>query len=67
MEDILKQEEPVAQHYSAMLDSANLIDSMNGVEDEHKTIERNVEHLEIMLAKDFWTTEDLTVFAKYIK
>tara|TARA_R110000744_G_scaffold176058_4_gene294926 strand:- start:278 stop:478 length:201 start_codon:yes stop_codon:yes gene_type:complete len=66
MEELTKEEE-VAQHYSAMMDSANLIDSMNGVEDEHKTIERNAEHLKIMLAKDFWTTEDLTVFAKYIK
>jgi hypothetical protein len=24
------------------------------------TIERNKEHLRIMLAKDFWTTEDLS-------
>ena len=62
----LTQEEQVAQHYSAMMDSVNLIDSMDGVEDEYKTIERNVEHLKIMLAKDFWTTEDLTVFDKYI-
>jgi hypothetical protein len=25
-------------------------------------VSRNVEHLEIMVAKDFWTTEDLTPF-----
>lgn len=62
----LTQEEEIAQHYSAMLDSANLIDSMDGVEDEYKTIDRNVRHLKIMLAKDFWTTEDLSVFDKYI-
>jgi len=24
------------------------------------TVARNVEHLEIMVAKDFWTTEDMT-------
>jgi hypothetical protein len=23
-------------------------------------VSRNVEHLEIMVAKDFWTTEDMT-------
>jgi len=23
-------------------------------------VDRNVDHLEIMVAKDFWTTEDLT-------
>ena len=61
------QEEDIAQHYSAMLDSANLIDSRNGVEDEYEVIDRNVRHLKIMLEKDFWTTEDLTVFDKYVK
>tara|TARA_R110000787_G_scaffold83740_1_gene180018 strand:- start:423 stop:623 length:201 start_codon:yes stop_codon:yes gene_type:complete len=63
----LTQEEEIAQHYSAMLDSANLIDSMDGVEDEDKAIERNVEHLKIMLTKDYWTDEDLTVFDKYFE
>ena len=24
------------------------------------TVARNVEHLELMVAKDFWTTEDMT-------
>jgi len=63
----LTQEEQIAQHYSAMLDSVTLIDSMDSIEDEYGTIERNVEHLKIMLAKDFWTTEDLTVFENYVK
>tara|TARA_R110000796_G_scaffold66898_1_gene153731 strand:- start:176 stop:376 length:201 start_codon:yes stop_codon:yes gene_type:complete len=63
----LTQEEEIAQHYSAMLDSANLIDSMDGVEDEDKAIERNVEHLKIMLTRDYWTDEDLTVFDKYFE
>jgi hypothetical protein len=26
------------------------------------TVSRNVQHLEIMVAKDFWTDEDLTPF-----
>jgi hypothetical protein len=29
-------------------------------EDWADTVARNKEHLKIMLAKDFWTTEDLT-------
>ena len=56
--------EQIAQHYSACMDSVNLI---NGTKPEQMTDEdwadclsRNKEHLKIMLAKDFWTTEDLT-------
>ena len=56
--------EEIAQHYSAAMDSVNLInelmaqDSRN--DEEQDTVARNVEHLQIMVAKDFWTTEDLT-------
>jgi hypothetical protein len=53
----------IAQHYSAAMDSVNLI---NGDQPEWAThdewadtLERNREHLRIMLAKDYWTTEDL--------
>ena len=56
--------EEIARHYSAAMDSVNLI---NGDKPENATdadwadtIARNKEHLNIMLAKDFWTTEDLT-------
>lgn len=56
--------EEIAQHYSAAMDSVNLINGEKffGLTDEQwaETIERNKEHLRIMLAKDFWTTEDLT-------
>ena len=55
--------EQIAKHYSAAMDSVNLI---NGSKPELMTdaewadcISRNKEHLVIMLAKDFWTTEDL--------
>lgn len=60
----LALEQQIAQHYSACMDSVNLI---NGTKPEDMTDEdwadclsRNKEHLKIMLAKDFWTTEDLT-------
>jgi hypothetical protein len=56
--------EEIARHYSAALDSVNLINAgqPEGVEDADwaDTVARNKEHLQIMLAKDFWTTEDLT-------
>jgi hypothetical protein len=55
--------EEIAKHYSAALDSVNLI---NGEKPEFTTDEewadtvaRNKEHLSIMLAKTYWTTEDL--------
>jgi hypothetical protein len=55
--------EQIAKHYSAAMDSVNVI---NGVKPSYMTdsewtdyLARNKEHLKIMLAKDFWTTEDL--------
>jgi len=55
--------EQIAQHYSAAMDSVNLINAgkPEGMTDAEWTacLLRNKEHLQIMLAKDFWTTEDL--------
>lgn len=63
----LTEAQKIEMHYSAMMDSYNLLEDMAGVEDEYNTIERNIEHLKIMVAKDFWTNEDLSVFDKYVK
>ncbi len=56
--------EQIAQHYSAALDSVNLINAgkPEGMDDQEwaDCVARNKEHLKIMLAKDFWTDEDLT-------
>jgi len=56
--------EEIAQHYSAMLDSVNLITEgqPEGTDDDDwaDTVSRNQEHLTLMLAKDFWTDEDMT-------
>jgi hypothetical protein len=58
--------EQIAQHYSAAMDSVNLINAgqPEGMSDEDwaDCVSRNVEHLKIMVAKDFWTDEDLTPF-----
>ncbi len=57
-------QEQIAKHYAACMDSVNLINGGKPEEttDEEwaDTVARNKEHLRIMLAKDFWTTEDLT-------
>ena len=55
--------EEIARHYSAAMDSVNLLNAgqPEGMDDQEwaDCVARNKEHLKIMLAKDFWTTEDL--------
>ena len=53
----------IAQDYKAAMDSVNLI---NGGKPDNMTdaewadcLKRNKDHLVIMLAKDYWTTENL--------
>ena len=63
--------EQIAQHYSAALDSVNLINAgqPSGMSDEEwsDVVSRNKEHLRIMLAKDFWTEDqDLTPFQQAV-
>jgi hypothetical protein len=60
--------ENIAKNYSAMGDSVELINGIiNGskmkyenAQNKKNTVKRNVEHLEIMVAKDYWTNEDMT-------
>lgn len=64
MSDTLSAEE-IAQHYSAAMDSVNLINALMAQDsrtaEEQDRVDRNVDHLQIMVNKDFWTTEeDLT-------
>ena len=58
--------EQIAQHYSAAMDSVDLLNAgqPEGMDDADwaDTVSRNVEHLKIMVSKDFWTDEDLTPF-----
>ena len=55
--------EQIAKHYSAAMDSVNLINAGQPTdmtaEDWADCLSRNKEHLKIMLATDYWTTEDL--------
>ena len=58
--------EQIAQHYSAAGDSVTLINELVALserdDEQVDTVRRNVEHLELMVAKDYWTTEDLAPF-----
>ena len=55
--------EEIARHYSAAMDSVNLLNAgkPEGMTDEDwaDTVARNVAHLEIMVAKDFMQGQDL--------
>ena len=60
--------EQIAQNYTAMGHSVQLItdviagDAMADEEAEERQgcVDRNVEHLELMVAKDYWTDENMT-------
>ena len=60
--------EQIAQHYTAMGHSVDLINAIiagtamedDDAADKQDCVDRNVEHLEIMVAKDFWGSEDMT-------
>jgi len=60
--------EEIAQNYTAMGHSVDLINAIiagtamadDTAEDKQDCVDRNVAHLEIMVAKDYWTDEDMT-------
>ena len=60
--------EQIAQHYTAMGHSVDLINAIiagtamanDDAADKQDCVNRNVEHLEIMVAKEFWGSEDMT-------
>jgi len=58
--------EQIANHYSAAMDSVSLLNAGQpedmSDDDWADCVQRNVDHLKIMVAKDFWTDEDLTPF-----
>ena len=63
-------EKQIAQHYTAMGHSVDLLNAgkPEGMEADEWTATkaRNVEHLELMVAKDYWTDEDMTAVNKAI-
>ena len=63
MSDEITSEE-IAQNYTAMGHSVDLLNAgkPEGMEDDEwtATVSRNVEHLQLMVAKDYWTDENMT-------
>jgi hypothetical protein len=63
-----RETDQIAQDYSAMGDSVDLINAIiagesmadESAEDRQACVDRNVQHLEIMVAKDDWGSEDMT-------
>ena len=51
--------EEIQAHYDAALDSVTLITDLMALDsrddEQTATLARNVEHLQIMVAKDYWT------------
>ena len=68
MDEETRSAEQLAQDYIAMGHSVTLINEViagtqmadESAEDRQSAVDRNVEHLELMVAKDFWTDEDMT-------
>ena len=60
--------EEIAANYTAMGHSVDLIndivagnrDDRMDAEQRQDAVDRNVEHLELMVAKDYWTSESMT-------
>lgn len=56
--------EEIARHYSTAMDSVNLINAGKpermSDDDWADCVKRNKDHLRIMLAKPYWTNEDLS-------
>ena len=69
-----KTKEEIAQDYTAMGHSVELINAVVGgtamaddtAEDKQDCVDRNVAHLELMKAKDYWTSEDMSAVDKAI-
>ena len=68
MSEDVKTAEDIAQDFTAMGHSVELINGIidgskmadNKAIDKQSAVDRNVEHLELMVAKDYWTDEDMT-------
>jgi len=62
--------EEIAQHYTALGHSVDLLNAGKPedmeADDWTDMKSRNVEHLQLMVAKDFWTSEDMTAVNKAI-
>jgi hypothetical protein len=65
-EEIEMTAEEIARHYSASMDSVNLINAVLASPDDYAddptVLQRNIDHLKGTIVRDIWTTEDMTPF-----
>ena len=58
--------EEIATHYRSAMDSVNLVNDLKALpslnNEQTLRLKANVDHLNIMLSRDYWTDEDLTPF-----
>ena len=58
--------EQIARHYKSAMDSVTLLERVAADPDayanDETVVQRNVDHLKIVVGWDFWTDEDLTPF-----
>ena len=65
---MVETEAGILQHYTAMGHSVDLIGAVidgtqmadESADEKNACVDRNVEHLELMLTRDYWTSEDMT-------
>ena len=65
---MVETEAGILQHYTAMGHSVDLIGAVidgtqmadESADEKNACVSRNVEHLELMLTRDYWTDEDMT-------
>ena len=62
--------EEIAQHYSSAMDSVNLINAViaapSDYTDDPTVLNRNVDHLKLVIDWTFWTSENMTPFTDAI-
>jgi len=70
MTDEVETPEEIAQHYSSAMDSVNLINAViaapSDYTDDPTVLNRNVDHLKLVIDWTFWTDEDLSPFTDAI-
>ena len=55
----LNPQQQVEKHYLIAVESADLVNSLCASSGDRGVIQRNVDHLKIMVAKDFWDDQDV--------
>ena len=70
MDDEVKTPEQIARHYKSAMDSVNLINAVIADPDAYASdetvMQRNVDHLKLVIDWTFWTDEDLSPFTDAI-